>query len=190
MAEAESQKRAEFEEEALVHLDPLYGLALRLTGGDESRAEDLVQEAVLKAYRSWDKFETGTNCRAWLMTILRNTFINEFRRRKKQPRPVEYDEVAERETGLADSAYMAVKDSDPEGAFFRDIIDDEVVDAIEELDEQFRIPLVLSDLEGMSYQEIAEALDLPVGTVKSRLFRARRRLQKKLYEYAVEMGYL
>lgn len=184
MADPEKQKRREFKEEALVHLDALYGLALRLTGGDEARSEDLVQEAVLKAYRSWDHFELGTNCRAWLMTILRNTFINEFRRQKNRPTPVDYDDVAERPT------FMDVKDDDPEGDFFDEIVDDEVVDAIEELEAEFRIPLVLCDLEGLSYQEIADVLDIPVGTVKSRLFRARRRLQKRLYEYAKEMGYV
>jgi len=184
MSKAEEQKQQEFREEALVHLDALYGLGLRLTGGDEARAEDLVQEAMLKAYRAWEDFELGTNCRAWLMTILRNTFINEFRKEKNRPTKVDYDDVAER------PVYMEVKDDDPEGDFFAEIIDDEVVEAIEELDAEFRIPLVLSDLEGLSYQEIADALEIPVGTVKSRLFRARRRLQKRLYDYAKEMGYL
>jgi RNA polymerase sigma-70 factor (ECF subfamily) len=176
--------RTEFESEALPHLDALYGLALRLTGGDEARSEDLVQDSVLKAYRSWDRFEVGTNCRAWLMTILRNTFINEFRRVKSRPTAVEFEEVAERPP--ADTLFEA----DPEGRIFERIIDDEVIAAIEELPDDFRIPIVLSDIEGLAYQEIADLLAIPVGTVKSRLFRARKRLQKRLYEYAVEMGFL
>ncbi len=178
------QRRREFEEEALVHLDALYGLGLRLSGGDEPRAEDLVQEAMLKAYRAWDRFEAGTNCRAWLMTILRNTFINQFRRQKARPNSVEFDLVAERPS--SESLYEA----DPEGRIFRHIIDDEVIAAIDELPEEFRVAIVLSDIEGLSYQEVAELMEIPVGTVKSRLFRARKRLQERLYEYAVEMGYL
>jgi RNA polymerase sigma-70 factor (ECF subfamily) len=178
------QKQREFEEEALVHLDALYGLALRLSGGDEPRAEDLVQESILKAYRAWDRFEAGTNCRAWLMTILRNTFINQFRQKKSRPTPIEFEQAAERP--FADALYEA----DPEGRIFDHIIDDQVIGAIDELPEEFRVVVVLSDLEGLTYQEVAELMGIPVGTVKSRLFRARKRLQERLYEYAVEMGYL
>ena len=134
------QKQREFESEALVHLDALYGLALRLSGGDEPRAEDLVQEAVLKAYRAWDRFETGTNCRAWLMTILRNTFINQFRQQKTRPTPVEFEQVAERPS--SDALYEA----DPEGEIFDRIIDDQVIAAIDELPDEFRVAVVLSDL--------------------------------------------
>lgn len=185
MARSPEQRRREFEEEALVHLDALYGLGLRLTGGDESRAEDLVQETCLRAYRSWDDYEPGTDCRAWLMTILRNTFLSEYRRRKRRPTPVEYDDEAG-----GRSVFAEVKGGDPEEEFFGRIVDDAVVEAIEDLDEAFRVPLVLSDLEGFGYREIADAMEIPVGTVKSRLHRARRRLQEKLYEYAREMGYV
>lgn len=178
------QKEAQFETEALVHLDALFGLALRLTGGDSTRAEDLVQEAILKAYRAWSDFRLGTNCRAWLMTILRNTFINEFRRDQRRPASVEFEEIQDR------SVFESVRDVDPEGSFFERVIDTEVIRSIDQLPEEFRIPLVLSDLEGLSYQEISAIMDIPVGTVKSRLFRARKRLQKKLYSYAREMGYI
>lgn len=178
------QKQREFEDEALVHLDALYGLALRLSGGDEARAEDLVQESILKAYRAWDRFEAGTNARAWLMTILRNTFINQFRRQKSRPAQVDFDGIAERPS--ADALYEA----DPEGRIFDHVIDDQVIAAIDDLPDEFRVAVVLSDLEGLSYQEVAELMDIPVGTVKSRLFRARKRLQERLYAYAVEMGYL
>lgn len=183
-AKTSQDKRAAFEREALVHLDALLGLALRLTGGDEPRSEDLVQETVLRAWRSWDNYQAGTNCRAWLMTILRNGFINEFRQRKRRPAQVEFSEVQER------SVFMDVAHSDPEGDFFEEIVDDRVTEAIQELPDEFRIPLVLSDLEGLAYQEIAEIMEIPVGTVKSRLFRARRRLQRQLYDYAREMGYV
>jgi RNA polymerase sigma-70 factor (ECF subfamily) len=183
MGEDASGKRKEFESEALVHLDTLYNVALRLTG-NASDAEDLVQDTVTKAYRAWDKYQPGTNCRAWLVTIMRNTFINEFRRRSKQPSPVQYDSVEDI------AVFEEVQDRDPEGSFYRFIVDDKVKQAIQDLPEEFRIPVVLSDVEGLSYAEIAEILDLPVGTVKSRLFRGRRRLQQRLYQYAVEMGYI
>jgi RNA polymerase sigma-70 factor (ECF subfamily) len=184
MATPVEQRRTEFEAEVLVHLDALFGLALRLTGGDEPGAEDLVQESMLKAYRSWDRFETGTNSRAWLMTILRNTFINHYRKQKSRPVPVDYEELAER------PASSVLYKADPEGRLFRGVMDEEVIAAIDQLPEDFRVVVVLSDVEGLSYQEVADLVDVPVGTVKSRLFRARRRLQERLYDYAVDMGYL
>jgi RNA polymerase sigma-70 factor (ECF subfamily) len=183
MAEEQTDKRKEFESEALVHLDTLYNVALRLTG-NAANADDLVQDTVTKAYRSWEKYEKGTNCRAWLVTIMRNTFINQFRRESKRPATVQFDSVEDV------SIFESVQDRDPEGSFFRFIVDDEVKQAIQDLPEDFRIPVVLSDVEGMSYAEIAAILELPVGTVKSRLFRGRRRLQQRLYEYALEMGYI
>lgn len=178
-----AQKRDDFEREALVHLDTLYSVALRLTG-NKSDAEDLVQDTVLKAYRAWDKYEAGTNCRAWLVTIMRNNFINKYRRESRRPGTIQYDTVEDI------SIFEHVQEKDPEGSFFRFIVDAEVKRAIQDLPEEFRIPVVLSDVEGMSYAEIAEILELPVGTVKSRLFRGRRRLQQRLYDYAVEMGYV
>ncbi len=178
------QKKARFESEALIHLDALYGLAMRLTAGDEARAEDLVQEAVLKAYRAWDDFVLGTNCRAWLMTILRNTFINEYRKAQRQPSPVEFEEIQDR------SVFEGLKSADPAELLFDRLIDEEVIRAIDALADEFRIPVVLSDLEGLGYQEISDIMGIPVGTVKSRLFRARRRLQQELYAYAREMGYV
>lgn len=179
-----SRKRQEFEDEALEHLEVLYGQGRRLTGGDEARAEDLVQKTMLKAWRSWDTYDVGTNCKAWLMTILRNTFINEFRKKKSRPEPVDYDDVEKR------PVWSQLKEEDPEGESFDSIVDDEVVRAIERLPDEFRIAVVLSDVQGMSYEEIAEQLEVPLGTVKSRLYRARQRLQRQLYEYARSMGYL
>lgn len=172
-----------FEREALPHLDTLYRVALRL-GGEESRAQDLVQDTMLKAFRAWSQFRPGTNARAWLLTILRNTFINEYRRQKREPIPVDIDLVEPhivRPVG---------PDTDPEGTFFSRIVDARVLDAVAALPDEFREALVLSDMEGLSYAEVAEALEVPLGTVKSRLFRARRLLQKQLYDHAVEMGYI
>lgn len=167
----------------LPQLDSLYRLALRLTT-DPSRAEDLVQDTVLKALRSWQRFQLGTNIRSWLFTILRNTFINDYRRRQREPIAMDLDAVEPH------AVFRAGQDEDPEGAFFAQIVDAKVLDAIDALPEDFREVLVLSDIENMSYAEIAGVLGIPVGTVKSRLFRARRQLQEVLYDHAVEMGYI
>ena len=180
---ADAEKRASFEREALVHLDSLYRVALRLTG-NAAEADDLVQETMLKAYRAWHQFERGTNAKGWLLTILRHAFINEYRRRTRHPETVDIDAIE------PFSVFQEVQDDDPQGTFFDRIVDDEVLRAIDTLPEQFRETVVLSDVEGMSYEEIARVLEVPVGTVKSRLFRARRMLQQKLYDYAVGMGYI
>jgi len=175
------ERGASFEREALPHLDVLYRVARRLTG-DLSRAEDLVQDTMLKAFRAWDSFEAGTNARGWLLTILRNTFINEYRRSRRAPVTVDLD-LAE-----AHRIYHTVAESDPEGEFFRQIVDERVVAAIDGLPDEFREVVVLSDVEDLPYAEIAKVLGLPIGTVKSRLFRARRHLQAELYDHAVEAG--
>ena len=182
MAERSAAGRT-FDEEALPHLDALYRVALRLTG-DPSRAEDLVQDTMLKAYRSWRQYRPGTNAKGWLLTILRNTFINDYRRRKLEPVPMDLEAVE------PFAIFRDVAEADPEGAFFAQIVDEKVIEAIDALPTDFREVLVLSDMEGLSYAEIAAALEVPVGTVKSRLFRARRQLQAALYTHAVEMGYI
>lgn len=170
-----------FDAEALPHLDALYRVALRLTG-HPSQAEDLVQDTMLKAYRSWHQYRPGTNAKGWLLTILRNTFINDYRRRKLEPVAMDLEAIEPR------AIYRQVEDVDPEGAFFSQIVDEKVLEAVDALPPEFREVLVLSDMEGLRYAEIAEALKVPVGTVKSRLFRARRLLQTSLYDYAVESG--
>jgi RNA polymerase sigma-70 factor (ECF subfamily) len=180
---ADAEKRASFEREALVHLDSLYRVALRLTG-NAAEADDLVQETMLKAYRAWHQFQQGTNAKGWLLTILRHAFINEYRRRTRHPETVDLDAIE------PFAVFPDLQDEDPQGSFFDRIVDDEVLRAIDQLPEQFREAVVLSDVEGLSYEEIARVLEVPVGTVKSRLFRARRLLQQKLYDYAVGMGYI
>jgi RNA polymerase sigma-70 factor (ECF subfamily) len=182
MAEPSTAGRS-FDAEALPHLDALYRVALRLTG-DPSQAEDLVQDTMLKAYRAWRQYRPGTNAKGWLLTILRNTFINDYRRRKLEPVAMDLEAVEPH------ALFRAVEQTDPEGAFFSKIVDAKVLEAIDALGPEFREVLVLSDIEGMRYAEIAETLQVPVGTVKSRLFRARRQLQAALYAHAVEMGYI
>jgi RNA polymerase sigma-70 factor (ECF subfamily) len=176
-------RRAAFEREALPHLDTVYRVALRLSG-DEAQAQDLSQETMLKAFRSWHQYREGTNIKAWLLTILRNTFINEYRKARRVVQQIDVSEVEPY------TVFRGVQDTDPEGTFFEGIVDEEIVEAIDRLPDEFRETLVLSDVEGLAYAEIAQIADVPVGTVKSRLFRARQALQKELYDYAVEMGYI
>ena len=176
-------KRESFEREALVHLDALYRVARRLTG-NPADADDLVQETILKAYRAWDQYEQGTNAKGWLLTILRNAFINEYRRRVRHPETVDIDAIE------PFAVFDQVQDDDPQGKFFDRIVDDEVLRAVDQLPESLRETVVLSDVEGMSYQDVAQILGVPVGTVKSRLFRGRQLLQKQLYHYAVTNGYI
>jgi RNA polymerase sigma-70 factor (ECF subfamily) len=173
-------EREQFEREALPHIDRLYGYALRFAD-DRSQAEDWVQEAYLKAFRGWHSYQPGTNIRAWLLTILRNTIISD-RRRKRRVEPVDFAE-AERF-----SLYEQLRETDPEGEFFDGLVSNHVVDALARLPEKLREVVVLSDLEGLSYAEVAEVLGVPLGTVKSRLFRGRRVLQAELYDYGVRTG--
>lgn len=176
-------KRRAFEAEALPHLDTIYRVALRLAG-DEAAAEDLTQDTMLKAFRAWHQYERGTNVRAWLLTILRHTFINQYRKAQRMGPTIDIADVE------AFTVFREVMDADPEGRFFDEIVDDEILRAIDRLPAEFRETLILSDVEGLPYAEIARITDVPVGTVKSRLFRARQALQRELYRYAVEMGYL
>jgi len=167
-----------FESNALPHLDTLYRVALRLTG-EPAAAQDLVQDTMLRALRAWGSFRPGSNARAWLVTILRNQFINGWRSEKRGPVGVDVDAIPEPPDP---------KDPDPEGRFFSELVDEEVLRAVDGLPDEFREVLVLSDMEGLPYAEIAESLDIPVGTVKSRLFRARRILQGSLRRYAESTG--
>lgn len=185
---ATSRTRKEFEELALRHLDGLYAAALRLTrnAGD---AEDLVQDAILRAWRFFDKFERGTNIKAWLFKILTNTFINRYRRVTKEKSIVEgedRDSVQQR----VSSREAAEQSADPERYLLDRVLSDDVLEAIDSIPVDFRLAVILADLQDFSYKEIADILDVPVGTVMSRLFRGRRLLQKQLAEYAAASGVL
>lgn len=189
-ASSEEEKRSSFEREALPHVDAVYRFALRLTGSADA-AEDLVQETYFRGFRSWDQYTIGTRCKSWLFTICRNVYLRQ-RERKKRHDEILTEQATQSPARLSreNPVFAATKDEDPEGDFFRGIVDEEILLAIDELQEEYRTAVVLSDLHGLSYQEIAEVMEVPVGTVKSRLFRGRRQLQKKLYEYATSMGYL
>lgn len=187
--ERRATEKPSFRDEALPHLDAVYRFALRLSGAPDT-AEDLVQETFLRAYRAWNQYTVGTRCKSWLFTICRNVFLRQRERVQRHDEIVA--EQAPRDEGAApviNPLWSATEDSDPEGEFFHSIVDDTILSAIDELPEEYRMAVVLSDLEGLSYNEIAEIMGVPVGTVKSRLFRGRRQLQMELYEYAVEMGY-
>jgi RNA polymerase sigma-70 factor (ECF subfamily) len=177
--------RADFEREALPHLPALYSAAVRLTR-NERDAEDLVQDAVLRAYRFFDSFEPGTNCKAWLFRILTNVFCNRYRERER-----EQEILAEAESSEANvEQFLAGIESgrDVETALLGRMVSGEVERALKEVPQDFRLAVLLADLEDFSYKEIAEIMECPAGTVMSRLFRGRKILQKLLYDYAVEQG--
>ena len=181
-SDAVPEGRARFEAEALVHLDAMYSFALKLSRSRDD-AEDLVSDTILRAFERWEQYRLGTNIRAWLFTILYHVFVS--RKRRIDAREVQQPEDTE---GWA--LFEAVGEADPEGRFYDSFLDDEITRAIRSLPEEYRAAVVLSDLQGLRYAEIATALGVPEGTVKSRLFRGRRLLQRKLANYAVEMGYL
>ena len=174
--------RARFEGEALVHLDALYSFALKLARSRDD-AEDLVSDTMLRAFERWEQYRLGTNIRAWLFTILYHVFVS--RKRRVDAREVSQPEHADGWAGAE-----AVGDADPEGRFYESFLDEEITRAIDALPDEYRTAVVLSDVHDLRYAEIAEVLGVPEGTVKSRLFRGRRLLQKQLVGYAVEMGYL
>jgi RNA polymerase sigma-70 factor (ECF subfamily) len=179
--------RGRFEREAMIHIDALMRTARRMTKSDTD-AEDLVQETMLKAYRFFDKFEEGTNCKAWLFKIMTNIFINNYRSKAKAPQSLTFDDI---DDGFLFGQLAKNKSStDPEKEFFSKIFDDDVRKAINELPEDFRYVVILSFLEGFAYQEIADITGLQIGTVKSRLHRGRKLLQKSLFDYAQQNGFI
>src|SRR3954467_5795380 len=180
--------QAEFAELAMEHMPSLYSAALRMTR-NPADAEDLVQETYLKAYRAFGSFQAGTNLKAWLYRILTNTFINSYRSRKRRPEQTELDDVEDlylyRRLGGLEAATAGRSAEDEVLDHFTD---DDVKGALEALPEQFRMAVLLADVEGFSYKEIADILDVPIGTVMSRLHRGRKALQKALFEFGVERG--
>ena len=182
-APADTALRARFEVEALAHLDALYSFALKLARARDD-AEDLVSDTMLRAFERWEQYRLGTNIRAWLFTILYHVFVS--RKRRIDAREVQPPEGVDGWVGGAEP----VGEADPEGRFYASFLDEEITRAIDALPDEYRTAVVLSDVHELRYAEIAEVLGVPEGTVKSRLFRGRRLLQKRLVGYAVEMGYL
>lgn len=177
-----------FYEEAVPHLDPLFATALRLTKNGND-AEDLVQETMLKAFRYFGKYEKGTNCKAWLFKIMTNTFINRYRKNQKRKEfLVDEDFRPLQERAEAPSRNPFIDEFKGEENLYFKLFGDEVKTALEEIPVDFRMVVLLADLQDFAYKEIAEIMDCPIGTVMSRLYRGRRMLQERLQAYAVERG--
>lgn len=182
---AEDKRR--FQGEAIPLLDSLYAAAMRMTR-NPSDAEDLVQETMMRAYRSFNRFEPGTNLKAWLFRIMTNAYINTYRRRQREPQKLSQEDVQDFDL------YQQLKDHDPrftetpESLVLDSLLDADIARALDELPEQFRLAVILSDLQDFTYAEMAEIMDVPMGTVMSRLHRGRKALQKRLWELARERG--
>jgi RNA polymerase sigma-70 factor (ECF subfamily) len=178
--------QADFEKDAMQYAPQLYSAALRMTR-NPADAEDVVQETFLKAYRAYDSYSQGTNLKAWLYRILTNTYINKYRKQQRRPSEVELGELEDlylyKRLGEASGATQSA-----EADMLDTFVDTDVIEALESLPESFRLPVLLADVDGFSYKEIAEMLDIPIGTVMSRLHRGRKALQKKLWDVAEEHG--
>lgn len=181
-----NRKEQIFEQEFMPQIDALYNFAFHLTYNEDD-AEDLVQETYLKAFRFIDKYHEGTNAKAWLFKILKNAFINHYRKKSKAPTKVDYEEIISyqnEEEGTQYSSYMDLREE-----MFQGMIGDEVTNAIDSLPVDFRVVILLCDIEGFTYEEISKIIDIPIGTVRSRLHRARNMLKDMLKTYARSMGY-
>ncbi len=182
---SEHEKEEIFNKEFLPHINSMYNFGYRLTL-ERDDAKDLVQDTYLKAFRFIESFQRGTNAKAWLFRILKNSFINDYRKKTKEPTKVDYQEV---------ESYYNSEDVDRQITpdlrvdALKDMIGDEISNALNALDVDFRTVIILCDLEGFKYEEMAKILDIPIGTVRSRLHRARQLLKEKLSHYAKSMGY-
>jgi RNA polymerase sigma factor (sigma-70 family) len=181
----EQEKHRIFEVEFLPHIDAMYNFAYQITY-DEDHAKDLLQDTYYKAYKFIDSFKEGTNAKAWLFRILKNSFINEFRKKNKEPAKIDYHDI---ETYYNSDGVNEEIASDMRVDVLQDMIGDEVSNALNALAVDFRIVIILCDLEGFTYEEMSKILDIPIGTVRSRLHRARNLLREKLHKYAAKMGY-
>jgi RNA polymerase sigma factor (sigma-70 family) len=181
----DKEKQEIFDNEFLPHINSMYNFGYRLTL-DRDDAKDLVQDTYFKAYRFIESFQRGTNAKAWLFRILKNSFINDYRKKVKEPNKVDYQEV---ESYYNSEEVDRQITPDLRVDALKDMIGDEISNALNSLDVDFRTVIILCDLEGFKYEEMAKILDIPIGTVRSRLHRARQLLKEKLSEYAKSMGY-
>ncbi len=181
----ETEKEVIFNKEFMPHLNAMYNFAYKLSL-DEDDAKDLVQDTYMKAFRFIASFEQGTNAKAWLFKILKNSFINEFRKKSKQPAKVDYQEIEQTYNSDAVDEDFTI---DLRSESVQELIGDEVTNALNSLSIEFRTIIILCDLEGFTYEEMAKILDIPIGTVRSRLHRARFILKQRLEKYAKTMGY-
>jgi RNA polymerase sigma-70 factor (ECF subfamily) len=178
------KKKSDFETEAVPHMNVLYNFALRTTGNADD-ARDLLQETYMKAFRFWDKYEKGTNVRAWLYRIMKNSYINRYRKETREPGMVDYGDV--------ENFYDSIRDdstdtNDLQQKMFGNMLSDEVVKALQSLPDEFRTVVILCDIEGLAYEEISDFLNCPIGTVRSRIHRGRIMLEEMLHDYAKDRG--
>lgn len=186
LTKQQTRKQSEFNDEMLPHLDSLYNFGLRLTS-DPIDAEDLVQDTIVKAFRFFSSYERGTNAKAWLFRILKNSYINGYRKKTKNPQQVDYDEVAV----FYETIRAAHTDSSNlEHNMYRQLMDDDLSRALNNIPEDFRTVVLLCDVEDFTYEEIANMLDVPIGTIRSRLHRGRNLLRAHLVDYASKRGYI
>jgi len=185
MGLSDSEKTRLFEKEMLPHLNALYNFAFRLSLNEDD-SNDLVQETFLKAFRFIDSFKPGTNAKAWLFRILKNSFINEYRKSSKKPAEVDYNEI---ESYYNSDEVNQTITPDLRIEAISGMMGDEVANALNNLDVEFRTVIILCDLEGFKYEEMAKILDIPIGTVRSRLHRARQLLREQLFDYSKQMGF-
>ena len=185
MTDCRNEKQRIFEQQALAHTDQLRRFGMHLTG-NAADADDLVQETFLRAYRFWEGFDQGTNIRAWLCRILKNSFINLYRKESREREIVDEYEMTSRECG----PNILQESINVHEAMFDNLLDDDVSSAVSDLKDDYRTVLILCDIEGLSYEDIALFVGCPVGTVRSRIHRGRKLLQAKLYDYAKGHGYV
>lgn len=186
LSKVEVDRQNEFQTVAMPHEDALYNYALAIVRNSDD-AQDLVQETYFKAYKNYHQFEGGTNSKAWMFMILKNTFINNYRKLKKEPAKVDYNEI--------EDIYENIKSNQTKNNnlgldFYQNLLDDDLADALEKLPVKMREVFLLCDLEGYTYEEISKIANIPIGTVRSRLHRARKILQEELFGYAKINGYL
>ncbi|MCP4726966.1 MAG: sigma-70 family RNA polymerase sigma factor [bacterium] len=186
MWESSEEKKEAFKVEALTHIDTLYNAALKFTSNKDD-AKDLVQETFYKAYKFFGNYEPGTSCKAWLFKILKNSFINSYRRKVRQPEKVDFDTVEPFVDLIRDKSLVSMESLDE--SIFNSHMSDDVRDALAKLPDEFRMVMVLSDVEGFSYKEISDIMDCPIGTVRSRLSRGRKLMYRYLLKYAKAEGY-
>jgi RNA polymerase sigma-70 factor (ECF subfamily) len=182
----EVEKQNEFQNVVMPHKNDLYNYALAIARNSDD-AQDLVQETYFKAYKNYHQFEGGTNSKAWMFMILKNTFINNYRKLKREPSKVDYDEIEDIYENIKSEQS---KDNNLDLDFYNNLFDDDLSSALAKLPEKMKEVFLLCDLEGYSYEEISEIVDIPIGTVRSRLHRARKLLQDELFGYAKINGYL
>ncbi len=185
--ETEAARRIRFERDALQYVDQLYSAAMRMTRNPQD-AEDLVQEAYTKAYSAFHQYKPGTNLKAWLYRILTNTYINIYRKKQRQPQQANTDTVEDWQMAQA-AEHTSTGLRSAEAEALDHLPDNDVKEALQQIPEEFRLAVYFSDVEGFAYKEIAEILNIPIGTVMSRLHRGRKLLRGLLADYARERGF-